>query len=243
MSYYQIPLKAGVPFKQNTPGRLFLIDSIGAAPGVGVTFINKGGAESTTIPNRQAGFRHVSEYEGVILTSPVDATVSVFLSVSDVQLGFVAGSTVSVPGGVTVNNTPANRIPVDLGGAAVAVTVTAVGINNDAAHPVPVSLVSAPDTDAIPVKNQALSTLVNGAPVVAGVAAVTLSNDATLRRLIVRNSHATAIIAIGGPAVTMANAAIQLLPGDVWREDDAAGANWSVISDTANVNVQVMGVR
>lgn len=242
MSYYSIPLKAGIPFKQGTSGKLLLIDSISAGAGIDITFV-KNGNETTVMPKRQPGFRVVEAFEAVVFTSAVDATLGVFLSSADVQLGFVSGGNVGVPGGVMVNNTAANRVPVDLGGAAIAVSINSIAVNNTAANPVPVSLISAPETDALTVKNQALSTLVNSAPVVAGLAAVQLVADTTLRRIVVRNASGAAKIAIGGPAVTMANGAIQLAPGDVWREDDAAGASWYVISDTAATSVQVMGIR
>lgn len=57
-----------------------------------------------------------------------------------------------------------------------------------------------------------------------GLVAVALIADLTLKRVTFRNNHATAIVAIVGAAVTLANGAIQLAPGDVWTEDDAAVA-------------------
>lgn len=41
----------------------------------------------------------------------------------------------------------------------------------------------------------------------------------------------------------MANAAIQLKPGEVWLEDDAAVAGWYAVSDTDGVKVQIQGVK
>ena len=67
--------------------------------------------------------------------------------------------------------------------------------------------------------------------------------DATLRRLRVRNGHATARVAIGGAGVTMENAAVVIEPGDIWIEDDAAGAAWFVVSDTAATAVQLQGLK
>ena len=68
-------------------------------------------------------------------------------------------------------------------------------------------------------------------------------SDASLRKLRVRNRHATAILAIGGAGVTLANAAIQLQPGEVWLEDDAASAGWYAVSDTDGVKVQIQGLK
>lgn len=50
----------------------------------------------------------------------------------------------------------------------------------------------------MPVRAQALAVIPDVAVVVAGIARVSLISNATLRKMRVRNSHATAILAIGG---------------------------------------------
>ncbi|MGZ4837645.1 MAG: hypothetical protein ACXVZR_03785 [Terriglobales bacterium] len=227
MSYYRIPLKAGQPLTQKSNGTLLLIDSIGAASGVDVMLTKVGGSDGITMPNRQAAFRLVEAYEAVTFTAAVDTVIGVFLSTSDVQLGLTAGSAISVPGGVKVTNDPASPIPVNFTGTVAPVIGT---LNNDDAH-------------AVPVRKQALTVLVDMAPVNIGLAAAALVSDATLKRLTIRNSHPTAKIAIGGAGVTMANGARVLNPGDVWVEEDAAGAAWYAISDTANTTVQLGGAK
>lgn len=227
MSYYSIPLKAGVPFKQNTSGTLILIDSTGAADGVDVTLTKKNGSDGVKMPGRKTAFRLVEEYDAVTFTSSVDTTVGVFLSTADVQLGFVSGGAVTVPGGVLITNGAGAPVPVNFAGTVAPVVGT---LNNDDAH-------------AVPVRKQALSTLVDMAPVSVGTTATALVSDATLKRITIRNSHATATIAIGGAGVTLANGARQLGPGDMWIEEDAAGAAWYAISDTASVNVQIGGAK
>ena len=231
MSYYRIPLQAGQPFKQNTAGTLLLIDSTGVANGVDVMLTRKGGSDGVTMPGRQTAFRLVEPFEGVTFTSAVDTVLGVFLSTADVQLGFVSGGAVAVPGGVVVTNTVAERVPVDVGGAVIEVTATNVGINNDNAN-------------AIPVQQQALATIVHLAPATINTgAAQALVNDATYKRLRIKNASDTQTIAIGGAGVTLANGAIILAPGDMWEEGDAAGAAWYAVADADGADVRVMGVK
>jgi len=71
-----------------------------------------------------------------------------------------------------------------------------------------------------------------------------ISNDATLKRLRIRNASTNgAVVAIGGAAVTLANAAIVLQPGEVWMEDDAAAAAWYAVSDVNGASVCLMGMK
>lgn len=159
---------------------------------------------------------------------------------------------------IRVNNTVAQAIPVSFTGTVSPVLgVVTIDNTNEEAIPVlqkPGEVFEVHVNNAVPmavslpagaqsVEEKKLSTIVNIAPVSAGIAAAPLVSDPTLKRLRVRNGHATAIIAIGAVGVTLANAAIQLLPGDVWFEEDAAGAAWYVVSDTAATNVQMMGLK
>lgn len=97
---------------------------------------------------------------------------------------------------------------------------------------------------AMPVQKQALSTLTAFAPVSINTgAAQALVSDPTQRMLRFRNGHATAKLYLGGLGVTIANAVIVLGPGDMWIEDEAAGAAWYAISDTAATPVQIQGVK
>ena len=228
MSYQSISLLAGVPFQLDSPGTLILIDSPGVAGGVDVQMV-RNGTPGAKMPNRKAAFRHVGAFDAVVLTVAVNSTVGLFLSLDDVQLGVSDGSAVKIPDGVVVMNTAGNPVPVLFGGTVTPVLGSVTVTNNNAA--------------AVPVQMQALSVLVNIAPVVVGVAAVALVADATLKRLRIRNSHASAVVGLGAVGVTLANAAIQLQPGDIWTEDDAAGAEWYAISNTAGTNVQLQGVK
>lgn len=169
---------------------------------------------------------------------------------------------------VLVVNTVAERVPVDVGGGAINVTATMVeltedGVNAvDAGHPlhvtgpltdaqlraapVPVSgtVGLTPNTAATPwyVKDARSSTLTNVAPVVAtNAATLLLAADNTRRCIMFRNMDAANPVALIAAAGTYANAAIVLLPGEMWRETDMAGAAWYGITSagglTATVNM------
>lgn len=183
---------------------------------------------------------------GVAITNPVGNPIPVTFSQQIVPLG-----------SVEVSNSDAKAIPVvQKAGASFAATVT----NNVATTGVITNTVSTTgvitnsDAQAVPVAQKAgtvfatqaekLTNIVDHAPaVINNGAAQLLINDATYKRLRVKNASASARVAIGGAAVTMANAAIILEPGDVWVEDDAAGASWYAVSDTAATDVRVMGVK
>lgn len=236
MAYYTLRLQAGVPYTHSVAGKLILLDSTGDADGIDIATI-RNGTPQTTMPMRKAAFRLVEAYDGVMLTSPVATSVGIFLSFEDVQLGVADGAAVKVPDGVAINNT--EPIPVLFGGTVTPV-LGVVTVDNTSGEAIPIAQVAGTTftTEAKP-----MGSLVNPAPVVVGLAATALIADATLKRLRIRNGHATAIVALGGAGVTLANAAIQLLPGDIWLEKDAAGAAWFAVSDTAGTPVQVNGVK
>lgn len=217
MSYQKIPLLAGVPFRLDIPGKLLLIDSVGVASGVDVALI-EGGADRAPMMDRKPGFRLVNRFDGVILTASVNTTVALFLAMEDVNLG---------TNQLEISNSASNPVNVLFAGTVAPVLGNIT--NNNAA--------------AIPVQKQQLATLSHPAAVSVGVAAVVVSNDATLKRLRIRNNHPSARVCLGGATVTVANAAIVLEPGDVWDESDAAGAAWYAVSDTAATDVRVMGVK
>jgi len=239
MSYQSIPLLAGRPHRLDIAGRLILIDSVSESGGVDVEILLAGSSKTTTVPRRKAGFRLVQAYDGVILTSDVDALVGIFLSNEDVQLGVADGAAVSVPQGLVVTNSEANPVAVNFAGT-VSPVLGVVTIDNTSGEAVPIAQVAG---QAFSVEAKTLGQVVNIAPVIVGTAATALVADATIKRLRIRNGHSTAVLAIGGPGVTLANGAINLLPGDIWQEDDAAGAAWYAVSDTAGTNVQLQGLK
>lgn len=162
-------------------------------------------------------------------TTPIPvsmASIRVNNAVGDPVPVLFAGTVSPVLGITTIDNTDAEAIPI----------VQKAGVVFEVLN-------KNTDAQAVPVRNQALFAITNLPVVVAGLAAVLLSSDADLRRLVVRNGSATALVAVGGAGVTLANAVIQLAPGDVWVEDNAPGAAWYAISDTAATNVQLQGLK
>lgn len=215
--YYPARLKAGVPFFLQAGGRVILVDTTGEAESIDITPI-RGGQEMRKLPGRQKAFKCQVEFDSVVLQAPVDCLVGLFLSMSDVSLGFADGANVAVRGAVSIENDPNNPIPVSMQGGVVNVTATNVGINNN------------------------LGTITNFQPVDVGTVPAVLVGDPSQKRLRIRNGGAT-LIAIGGVGVTLTNAAVRLAPGDVWLEDDAPGATWYAVSDTAGGNVQIQGLK
>lgn len=100
------------------------------------------------------------------------------------------------------------------------------------------SVTAITNTDASPAVTRAakLATVSTGTQAV-GTTAVQLNADVDLKKIIVRNNHATAQIGIGLAGVTLASAPILLQPNDVWIEDRAAGAAWYAISDLAGGSI------
>lgn len=273
MPYFAINLKAGIEYRQDIQGRLVLIDSIGVASGIDITLI-RNGTPSATMPSRKTAFRYQSPFDGVIMKSAVDASIGIFLSNSDVQLGFSDNSAVTVPAGVRVNSTVADPVIVNFGGI-VAPVLGAVEVTNLAGAPIPayfpvtptvnvgtmpnvtiaalpnvtiaalpnVTIAAMPDvTGAVLTAPQALTTLTTVAQATVGVAAASVSNDATLKRITFRNANTTGNIYLGGATVTAANSAIVLAPGDTFIDEMGAAADWYAIADIAasKLNLQTL---
>jgi hypothetical protein len=219
MSYQKIPLLAGVPHLLDIAGKLLLIDSPGDAGVVDIALVNKG-TPGAYMTERQAGFRHIAPFDGVVLRSPVATIVTLFLSFEDVNLG---------TNRIEITNPGARPVPVTF--SQQIVPLGSVTVNN-------------PNDQAAIVQQQALSVIADHtAAVINAGPAQLLINDPTFKRLRIRNASSMAVVSLGGAAMTAANAAIILLPGDSWIEDDAAGAAWYAVSDTAGTDVRVMGLK
>lgn len=124
-----------------------------------------------------------------------------------------------------INATIAGQVIVTSGN----VTSTSTNVNTNA--------------QAIPVQKQALSNLTDFPVVNVGTAPALMFSDATQRILRIRNSSATANVYIGGTSVAIGQAAIVLHPGDMWTEEEAAGAVWWAVADSAGATVNIQGVK
>lgn len=227
MSFQRVPLLANVPLDMGMAGTVLLLDSTGDASDISVQIV-KGGAPGKAMLQRESGFRYEGAFESVILTSVVDTVVMIFISYENVQIN---------ANKLEITNPDARALPVR----------TVVGqplevLFAGTVEPV-LGEVSQTPGAVFKVENKGSLVLVDLAPVGAGLGATLLVNDPTLKRVRFKNGHATGIICIGGPGVTLAGAAIRLEPGDVWEETEAAGAAWYGISDLAGANVNMLGVK
>lgn len=216
-------------------GTIFYMQKADQGPTVTVEFI-RDNCVVATLENVGKGFKAKPEggFDTVRFKAPADGNLVFVVSDGDVNFQYdtdrpIIGNddTDAIP----IRAVTGERLPVDIGGGTVTVTADNVGINNN-------------DAAAVPVRNQALTVIVhNPAKVINTGAAQALVSDATLKRLRIANEHVSATVAIGGAGVTLANAAILLSPGDMWSEDDAAGAAWFAVSDTDGADVRVMGMK
>ena len=142
MSYQLIRLSAGLEMRVDIPGRLILVDSVSTGQGVDIALVRTGTA-SPYIPGRQAGFRLVEDFGGVLLRSALDCEVGIFLATNDVQLGGTAGGAVVIPSGVAVTNDLAHSIPVTLTSSSnttpIPVSLASISVNNTVAQAIPVN--------------------------------------------------------------------------------------------------------
>ena len=141
MSYNLIRLSAGLEMRVDIPGRLILVDSVSTGQGVDISLV-RSGTPSPYIPGRQAGFRLVEDFGGVLLRSALDCEVGIFLATNDVQLGGTAGGAVVIPSGVAVTNDLAHSIPVTLTSSSnttpIPVSLASIRVSNTEAQPIPV---------------------------------------------------------------------------------------------------------
>jgi hypothetical protein len=212
-SLYRYSIKAGIPTFATVAGKLVLVDNIDGADSINITLV-RNDASGNTMSGRKKAFKCWADYDSVILEATQDCIVDIWLSNSDVSLGFADGALVNVAGGVSILNDPDSRIPVNVDGGVINVTAS-VETFEQLVHP--------PKT---------------AVALVAGV----VSDDKTLKRLRFRNVSALANICLGGANVDMSSPLI-LAPGDSYVEDDAAGAKWYAIADAAGAQLSTFGMK
>lgn len=252
MRSYRENITVGSALDIRMAGALLLIKS-STAGAVLTVVLYKSGSEIARIADVGKRFRiwPVGGFDQLKISTSVNSEVEFIVTDGNIEIefdddGLYINNTdaqpvpVKTPAGVPLSveqaapvevvNPAGQRLDVNIDGGTVNVTADNVGINNN-------------DAAAVPVRAQALTALTHGAPVSVGLAAVAVAAaDATRRKLYFRNTHASALVALGADGVTIAGAPILLQPGDIWEEKDAAGAAWYAISDTAGVDLAVMGV-
>ncbi len=231
MKSYRETLVAGVTSTFAVGGRVFYIQRSPEGMVLDVEFTRFQRA-SQKLERVGKGLRvaPTEPFDGVKITSSVSQVIDFIVTDGNIEIAFDEDKTI-------IGNEDAFAVPVR----------TPVGqplevLFAGTVEPV-LGEVTQPPGEVFLVQENKLLNVLNLAPVVAGLAQVVLSNDATLQQLRVLNNHPSALVAIGGMGVTLANAAIILGPGALWVEEDAPGAAWYAISDTANVSVKLQGIK
>lgn len=189
---YQQTLDANGLLQLGLNGRLFLLDGIGAAASVRVE-LRRGNAAIFEADGMKRGLRIFAPggYDQVRITGAAGAVMRFITGDEDVQIDTTDGAEVSVPGGVVVNNTALNPVPVDVLGAVL--VASNVGL-------------ASPDTFAGVADVSAL----------AGVSTLVAAADAvnTRREIIIKNLNANTITMRIAGATAAAALGHELAPGE-----------------------------
>lgn len=215
---YTIALSAGIPSRQQTSGRFFLLMDTGVAASVDVQFkVHSQVAEHVTEGKRglKASLDHGQQFTEIIFTSAVDCVLKVIISDGVVDISQLDGA--------NVNATIANAFPLP--------------VSNDRGAPGNPVYVNS----AIAGLPAAVAIVDDAAIAVAAALTPCVAANANRIRVIFTNQDAANAVAIGGAGLTWAKRAIVLQPGDTWVEERGANLAWSAICNaglTANVGVQ-----
>lgn len=115
-----------------------------------------------------------------------------------------------------------------------------VAVGNTAANPVPVDVLGV----ALTANNfvwKSDGTLADATAAPSAVAAQFAAASAARRSLRVKNTGAVAV-AIGSAGVAYSTAAIVLMPGELWMENEGAGCAWYAVTETAAGAIAVQTV-
>jgi hypothetical protein len=217
MKSYSEFMPAGVKVPLTIGGRLLYIQRSSGGAVLDITFHSGAGTQTVSAVGKGFKAGPVGGFDTITFKAAQDTTVEFIVTDGDVNAQFDDANTIigNDDGQALPVRVPAGtRLPVDIDG----------GNFNLMLNP------------------QSLMNILHPAPVAVGLAVVTASNDITLKRLRFRNTSATAHIALGGAAVGM-DSPILLGPGDVYMEDDAAGAHWYAIADEAGAQLTIMGLK
>lgn len=189
---YQQTLDAGGLLQLGLSGRLFLLDSIGAAATVRVE-LRRGNAAIFDADGMKRGLRIFAPggYDSIRITGAAGAVMRFITGEEDVQISTMDGSAVSVPGGIEVINTALNPVPINAIGA----TFTAANVG----------LLSASAFAGV----ADVSALAGVATQIAAADAVSLE-----REIIIKNLNANTITMRIAGATAAAGVGHELAPGE-----------------------------
>lgn len=211
-------LKAGVPLKQGTAGRMLMLLDTGAAASVALR-ISIPATTDEEIAQAKKGFKArlsgLIPFDSVTFTSPVDTTIRYVISNNDIDFDFTDGSTVKAE----IQGLP-------------------LPVSNDRGSPGNLLYVS-----GVSINDAPATAITAAAPIACGPGGgVIAAANANRRALRVLNQGPDPV-AIGPAGMTWAQRVVVLEAGDLWIEDRAANLAWSAITDAAkNASVTVQGV-
>ena len=241
MNTYSEFIEPGATLRLALGGRTLLVQRSGAGPVLDITFKQRGGGQ--TVERVGSGFKAspVGGFDGIEISTSAAGVVDFLITDGDVQIPTDATKIGNDDGEAIPIRTPAGQPLAVLFAGTVAPVLGSTKTTNTDAEAVPVQQkIGAVFTT----QAEKLSTLADHAKAVINAgAAQLLISDATFKRLVVKNAHAVARVALGGASMTFADAAIILEPGDTWTEGDAAGAAWWAVSDIAGADVRVLGIK
>ena len=219
MQSYQERVTPGTPSNIPAAGSIFYVKSSSAGEVLTVQFTN-GQAQSQPIVGVGKGFKviPVSRFDGVRISTSTESVVEFIVADGDVNFAFNTDE-------IIIGNDDSKPLPV----------------RTVAGQPLRVIFDEAINLATVRVEND-LRTIIDAAPVAVGVVATSISNDPTLKKIRFRNSSNMAFICIGGAGVGLGSPII-LQPGEVYFEDDAAGAHIYAIASGEGAILQIQGLK
>lgn len=200
-------------------GSIFYIKSSSAGEVLTVEFVN-GSAQGAKVQGVGKGFKAspASRFDGVRITSSVETQVEFIISDGEIDFAFNTDE-------IIIGNDDSKALPVRTPDG----TALQVRFDNDI------------NIGVVQVENN-LVTIVDAAAIAIGTVATSISNDATLKKIRMRNMSDDAMIAIGGAGVALGSPII-LQPGEMYFEDDAAGAHLFAIADSEGALLVIQGLK
>ena len=200
-------------------GSIFYIKSSSAGEVLTVEFVN-GSAQGAKVQGVGKGFKAspASRFDGVRITSSMETQVEFIISDGEIDFAFNTDE-------IIIGNDDAHAVPV----------------RTPPGQPLAVTIDRDITLGVVKVENN-LTQIIGGAPVAVGLVATSISNDPTLKKLRMRNMSDAAVILIGGADVAMGSP-ILLEPGDVFIEEDAAGAHLYAVADVDGALLVTQGLK
>lgn len=219
MQTYNEKIVPGSALKITITGAIFYVKSSSAGEVLAVEFVN-GQAQGQRVSGVGKGFKAVpvSRFDGLRLTASVETQVEFIVSDGEIDFAFNTDE-------IVIGNTDSQALPVRVPDG----EALQVRFDNDI------------NIGVVQVENN-LVTIVDAAAITIGTVAASISNDPTLKKIRMRNMSDDALIAIGGANVALGSPII-LQPGEMYFEDDAAGAHLYAIADSDGATLVIQGLK